>query len=166
MKKHTLVAVAALAAAAVPTAAVAQTGGTDKTAKATFQGPIKIVKGGAPKATLKVKYNCAKGETLWISAKQVESRKKDQRLTKEGSSAISASWLQSHRNKITCDGKKHTATFSMDVVENEFPPESPVQPPKVALKKGWAYVQWGITKPGEGEEGELTFSKNAFVKVK
>ena len=166
MKKLTLLAATALVAATVPSVASAQNGGTDKTAKSTFQGPVKIVKGGAPKATLKVKYNCAKGETLWISAKQVADRSKDKRLTKEGSSSISASWLQSHRNPIKCDGKKHTKTFSMDVVENQFPPESPVQPPKVALKKGWAYVQFCITAPGTGEEGELTHSKSTFVKVK
>ena len=71
---------------------------------------------------------------LWISAKQLANGKKSAKLTKEGSSQIAKTWLQSHRNPITCDGK--------------------------------AYIQFCVTIPGEGDEGELTLSKSGFVSVR
>src|SRR5215213_8877531 len=109
---HTLLPTAlALAVAAVPGLALAQN--ADPHAKATFVSPIKVAANGK-KATLKVRYKCASGEALWVSAKQLASRKRDPKLKKEGSSKASAAWWQSHRNKFTCNGKSHTAKFSID----------------------------------------------------
>jgi hypothetical protein len=122
--------------------------GSDKTAKATFVGAIKP---SGKKAKLKVHYQCAKGKTLWISAKESKSGAVDKRLNKEGSSKTSASWLESHRNAITCDGSSHTHTFSMDTVEKGS---------KGKLVPGHAYVQFCITK---GED--LTLSVDGWVKV-
>jgi hypothetical protein len=138
-----------LAVAAVPAAAHAQKP-SDPDAKAEFVGKIKRTAG---KATLKVTYNCNHGETLWISAKQSASGKKDTRLTKEGSSKKAKSWLQSHRNPITCDSASHTATFTMDKDE----PGS-----KGKLKKGTAWVQFCVT----AGEDDLVLSSSGWVGVR
>jgi hypothetical protein len=149
MEIRHLIPVAALAAAtaAVPVAHAQQ--GSDPTAKATFLGPVKT-KGKT--ATLRVKYQCAKGEVLWISAKQTKSGKRAESLTKEGSSKVSKAWLQSHRNKIACDGKSHTKTFKLDKVEKGS---------KGKLRKGTAWIQFCVTA---GED--LTLSKSGWVHVK
>jgi hypothetical protein len=139
---------AALAVGALPVAAQAQSG-SDPNAKATFKGAIHP---SGSKATLKVTYQCAEGEALWVSAKQTASGKKNKALEKEGSSQVAASWLESHRNKFTCDGSSHTGTFSIDTKEKGS---------KGALKKGTAWVQFCVTK---GEE-DLILSKSAWVKV-
>jgi hypothetical protein len=154
MKRNRILAaaVAASVCAAVPAAHAQDEPSTiDPTAKATFLSNVKRVDGGK-QATLKVRYTCNEGEGLWISAKQAASRKKDKALTKEGSSQVSVAYLMSHRNPITCDGEKHTATFAVDKVEEGT---------KGKLKKGKAYVQFCITT-----ETGLTYSKNAFVTVK
>ncbi len=149
MKRMTLaLTVLAVAVAAVP--ATAKTvEGSDPNAKTTFQGQIQV---HGDHATLRVKYTCASGQHLWVSAKQVASRKKAEALTKEGSSGVSAAYLMSHRNPITCDGEAHTATFTVDKVEEGT---------KGRLKKGKAYVQFCVTT-----ETGLTYSKSAFVTVK
>ncbi|HEX8123264.1 MAG TPA: hypothetical protein VF549_18570 [Solirubrobacteraceae bacterium] len=150
MKRITLslAAIAAVAATAVPMAAQAQEQ-TDPNAKATFLGSIKP-KG--EKATLRVRYNCAEGETLWISAKQMKNGKKSAKLKAEGSSKVAAAWWQSHRNPVTCDGAKHTATFTIDKVEDGS---------KGTLRKGQAWVQFCVTK-GDA----LVLSASKFVRVK
>ena len=155
MKRNRILAAAVAAsfcAAAVPAANAQDEPNTiDPTAKATFVGKVKRVDGGK-QGTLKVRYTCQQGEGLWISAKQVASRKKDKALKEEGSSELSAAYLMSHRNPITCDGATHTATFTVDKVEEGT---------KGRLKAGKAYVQFCITtKTG------LTYSKSAFVTVK
>jgi hypothetical protein len=145
--KHALAAAAALAVAAVPTAALAQN--ADPHAKADFLTPIKV---NGKKATLKVRYRCASGEALWVSAKQVKSTKKDARLKKGGSSKTASAWWQSHRNRFTCNGKNHTATFSIDKVEKGS---------KGKLKPGKAWVQFCVT---QGQQ-TLILSKSGWVKV-
>ena len=109
---------------ALPIAAVALTGlgaqvahahGTDPTASAKFKS--KLVRVDRSTAVLKVKYQCAKGSVLWISAKQLANGKAKKSLTKEGSSQVAKTWLQSHRNPITCDGASHTQVFTLDKVE-------------------------------------------------
>ena len=142
----------ALTVAAVPAAAQAQDHpeGPPPADTATFIGKIK--RDGADKATLKVRYTCDTGQTLWVSAKQSKHRKKkDAALTKEGSSQVAAAWLQSHANPVTCDGAKHTATFTIDKSEQG----------KGKLKKGKAYVQFCLTA---GES--LTLSKSGWMGVK
>ena len=104
-------------------------------------------------AELKVRYSCKSGSTLWISLKQSKSGKKDKRLKKEGSSKVAHTWLQSHRNTVTCDGKKHTKKFTVDKVE----PGS-----KGRLKAGRAWWQFCIT---DATTQKLTVSKAGWVKV-
>jgi hypothetical protein len=146
---HALAAGAAVLAVAVaPAAVLAQN--ADPHAKAHFIGAIKV---DGKKAKLKVRYNCASGEALWVSAKQLRSTKKDAKLKKEGSSKAAAAWWQSHRNKFVCNGKSHTAKFSIDKVE----PGS-----KGKLKNGQAWVQFCVT---QGQE-TLILSKSGWVKVK
>ncbi len=156
MKRITTLLASAAALALVPAGAQAQgenPQASDPTAKATFVGTIKKQKGG--KATLRVRYTCAAGESqgLWVSAKQVKSRKRAKALTKEGSSKISAAWYQSHRNTFTCDGTTRTQTFTIDKVE----PGS-----KGTLRKGKAYVQFCLTQG----DNDLRLSKSGFVTVK
>jgi hypothetical protein len=112
----------------------------------------KVERQGKKAATLRVRYTCKSGTTLWISLKQSKKADKAKALTKEGSSKAAAAWLQSHRNPITCDGQEHSAVFTVDKVE----PGS-----KGTLKKGKAWLQFCIT---EGET--LTVSKSAWVNVK
>jgi hypothetical protein len=50
----------------------------DPNARAHFLSPIKVV---GKHAKLKVRYRCASGEALWVSAKQAKSRKKTAKLT-------------------------------------------------------------------------------------
>ena len=144
-------AVVALATVAVPVAASAQQSGSDPTARASFQGEIETSANGT-QGTLRVRYRCSAGDTLWISAKQTANGKPSGALKLEGSSQVAASWLQSHRNPITCDGRKHTSDFTIDELE----PGS-----KGALVEGKAWVQFCITA---GEQ-DLTLSKSGWVRV-
>ncbi|MEA2419987.1 MAG: hypothetical protein QOE60_2193 [Thermoleophilaceae bacterium] len=140
--------VVAVAVTVAPMSALAQN--ADPHASAHFIGKIHVHK---KTATLKVRYRCASGEALWVSAKQVASTKKDTRLKKEGSSKTAAAWWQSHRNKFVCNGKNHTATFSIDKVE----PGS-----KGKLEDGKAWVQFCVT---QGKQ-TLILSKSGWVGVK
>jgi hypothetical protein len=146
-KLKTAAALAALATAAAPVAATAATTKPAKTAEAVG----KVHRTSKSTAELKVRYSCKAGTTLWISLKQSKSGKKDARLKKEGSSKTAHTWLQSHRNTVTCDGKKHTKTFTVDKVE----PGS-----KGRLKAGRAWLQFCVTNVNT-----LTVSKAGWVKV-
>jgi hypothetical protein len=151
-RRHLVVgAVVTLATAALPVVAVAQQSGSDPTARAHFKGKIEASEHGT-QAELRVRYRCSVGDTLWISAKQTASGKKDRALEQEGSSQIAAAWLQSHRNPIICDGRRHTYEFQLDEVE----PGS-----KGKLDEGKAWVQFCITAGGEN----LTLSKSGWVRV-
>ena len=147
-KIKTAAALAALATAAAPVAATAAAPKPAKTAEAVG----KVQRTSKDAATLKVRYSCKSGTTLWISLKQSKSGKKDARLKKEGSSKVAHTWLQSHRNTVTCDGKNHTKTFTVDNVE----PGS-----KGRLKAGKAWWQFCITDATQ----TLTVSKAGWVKV-
>jgi hypothetical protein len=139
----------ALAAAVLPAAGLAQ-GQTDPNAKANFIG--KIVRTGDT-ASLRVHYRCSTGDALWVSAKQVASRRRTAALKEEGSSKVSAAWWQSHRNPFVCNGRYHTARVTIDKVE----PGS-----KGKLKKGKAWVQFCVTK----NEKALILSKSGWVGVR
>lgn len=151
--KHVVPAtVAAMAVAvALPAGASAQ-GGSDPTAKARFGSKIETTPTGTS-ATLKVRYRCSVGETLWISAKQVASGRPDPALMQEGSSTISAAWWQSHRNPITCDGRWHKQRFTLDLVE----PGSKGR----FVDDGKAWVQFCVT---QGEDN-LTLSEAGWVRT-
>src|SRR4051812_48636846 len=155
------VAAVALAAAGVP-AARAQTG-TDPTASAKFES--KLVRVDRSTAVLKVTYQCSRGDTLWISAKQLANGKRSPVLTKEGSSRKAKTWLQSHRNPIVCDGTSHTAVFTLDKVEPGSKGRLKGRAGRHAAK---AYIQFCVTLPpaAPGGEGELTLSKSGWVSVR
>jgi len=150
MKNHRLIGAVAVALAAAISPMAAQAQNADPNAKAEYLGTIKS---SGKTASLRVRYNCASGEALWVSAKQSKSGRRAKRLTREGGSRYSAAWLQSHRNKFVCDGTPHTARFSIDTVE----PGS-----KGRLKKGSAWVQFCVT---QGEE-TLILSEADWVKVR
>lgn len=101
----------------------------DKTG-AQILGTVSIT--GPGTATVRVRYSCAEGQHLWVSAKQAASRRRDPRLEAEGSSAVSAAWLQSHPTTFTCDGRKRTETFTIDTLEQGFG----------SFAKGAVYVQF------------------------
>jgi hypothetical protein len=145
-----IAAIATVAAGSATAATVTPTPGAD--ADATFLTVLKRSHHGR-KATLKARYFCDKGDTLWISAKQTKSGERDKALKAEGSSAVAHTWLQSHRNPITCDGSKHTQRFTLDKVE---------QGSKGHLVKGQAWVQFCITF----NEKKLILSKSRWVPVR
>src|SRR4051794_25729402 len=82
--KRTITSVgAALALAVTPVAALAAEQGAPPAKTATPLGSVSVAK---KSATLKVRYSCKSGSTLWISLKQTKSGKKSAKLKKEGSS--------------------------------------------------------------------------------
>ena len=93
--KHTLAALAVALTAVGASVAQAQEG-TDPTAFAHFKS--KLVRVDKSTAVLKVTYSCSKGNTLWISAKQLANGKRSHVLEKDGSSQVAKAWFQSHRN--------------------------------------------------------------------
>jgi hypothetical protein len=99
-----------------------------------------------------VRYRCRSGEVVWVSAKQTASGRKGKALKREGSSQVAATWLQSHRNPLRCDGKKHTARFRVDRREEGS---------KGRLVAGQAWVQFCIT-----ERDAINLSHSAFVTVR
>jgi hypothetical protein len=108
-------------------------------------------------ATLRVRYQCATGEHIWVSAKQTATGKKDKALKQEGSSQLAAAWWQSHRDYFRCDGGTHTSIFYIDT----FEPGS-----KGHLRKGFAWVQFCITTGETEADSKLIVSKSGWVKVK
>jgi hypothetical protein len=129
--------------------------GIDPTARASFMGTIKV---DGAKATLTVKYRCAKvtGAHLWVSAKQTKSGISAAKLMKEGSSQKSAAWWDTHRDPITCNGAFHTATFTVDHVEKGT---------KGQLRGGTAWVQFCITTGTTEANTKLLLSKSGWVHV-
>ena len=113
MKRARLLAGLVIAAGAMAGGAVAK---AEPSAAAQVLGPVRIDDDGT--ASVKVRYVCPdEGTHVWVSAKQVESRRKDTRLQQEGSSAVSAGWWQSHPANFTCDGTWHTDTFTIGTFE-------------------------------------------------
>jgi hypothetical protein len=107
-------------------------------------------------AEIKVRYRCASDAGLWISVKQTADRSADPRLEEEGSSSISAAISHSHRNAVTCDGRQHVQTFTVDQEEWGFGD----------LARGEGYVQFCLTDPeAQGPEGVL-LSHSEFVHVR
>jgi hypothetical protein len=78
---------------------------------------------------------------------------RDDALKKEGSSKKSATWLDSHRNPIKCDGKSRTKHFTVDRTEDGT---------KGKLRPGQAWVQFCITR----NEKKLTLSHSHWVDVR
>src|SRR3954453_16617814 len=151
MKRTSCVTVVLAAVLAIPAAAAAE--GTGPPPRAAFAGPIQVE--GA-KATLKVRYRCSSGQNLWVSAKETARGYSATRLMKEGSSKTAAAWWDSHRNRVACDGKSHTTTFTIDKVEKGK---------KGTLVDGSAWVQFCVTNGHTEADTELTLSKSGWVRV-
>jgi hypothetical protein len=151
--KNVLAAVTLAVAAGIVAPVVAGAGGLDPKAKATFKGAIHV---SGKKATLSVRYQCASGETVWVSAKELASGATSVKLTKEGSSKTAAAWWESHRNRFTCNAKAHTATFTIDTVEKGS---------KGKLVDGKAWVQFCVTTGKTEADTKLILSKSGWVKV-
>jgi hypothetical protein len=98
-------------------------------------GPVHV-RGDA--ALVHVRYSCDVGTHLWVSAKQSDAADIDPAVAAEGFGfgSTEGAWWQSHRGSFRCDGKRHTAWYSVDTVE----PGSRGQ-----LKRGWAWVQFCVT---------------------
>jgi len=108
-----------------------------------------ITRTGFGTANVTASYVCPEGFHLWISAKQASDGRYDAQLQEEGSSAVAGSWLQSHPENFTCDGRTHTQTFQIDTEEQGFG----------TLVRGVAWVQFCLI-------GENTFiSKASWVAV-
>ena len=145
------IAIVATLGCVVPLAALAA--GSDPHGKATFVSAIHM---NGKKATLRVLYQCAKGETVWVSAKETRSGVAAAGLMKEGSSRFASGWWESHRNKFTCNGKSHTGTFTIDRVEKGS---------KGTLVPGSAWVQFCVTTGHTEKTTVLILSKSGWVKV-
>ncbi len=108
-----------------------------------------IVRTGPGTATVTATYVCPEGFHLWVSAKQSSTGRYDPRLEEEGSSQIAAAWFESHPTDFTCDGVRHTQTFTIHNLEQGFG----------SLKRGVAWVQFCLI-------GENTFiSESSWVAV-
>jgi hypothetical protein len=146
-------AAAAVVAAGASLAGAAFGAGVDPTARATFVSPIQV---NGTKATLKVRYRCGSGQTLWVSAKETQRGYSATKLMKEGSSRVASAWWDSHRNRIVCNGKTHTGTFTIDKVEKGK---------KGTLVDGSAWVQFCITKGHTQADTVLVLSHSGWVRV-
>jgi hypothetical protein len=113
--------------------------------------PLVQTSNGGTTGVLRAVYSCNQSDHLWVSVKQVNSGLKDPALMAEGSSAVADNYLQSHRNALTCDGRSHLGSFSVDTVEDGS---------KGALRPGWAWVQFCNLY-----QGTLTISEGLWVRV-
>jgi hypothetical protein len=151
--KRALAAVTLVVLASVVAPRAADAEGTDPNGKAAFVGPIHV---SGTKAALTVRYQCASGKNVWVSAKEMASGASSARLAKEGSSKTAAAWWESHRNAFVCNGKPHTGTFSIDTVEKGS---------KGVLVNGKAWVQFCVTKGTTEANTKLILSKSGWVAV-
>jgi hypothetical protein len=138
---------AAMAASTAGIAAAAPAGKLDSQ----VVGNVRIDPEDATVASVNARYVCEGGDGahVWVSVKQAASRRPEQFLTGEGSSAESAAWSQSHENAVTCDGRWHSDTFTVDQSEQGFG----------ILQPGQAWVQFCVIPPGaDPENGGITWS--------
>ncbi|HEX8102689.1 MAG TPA: hypothetical protein VF533_08765 [Solirubrobacteraceae bacterium] len=147
MKRLTLALALAASLVAAPGASAAKPAKAI-TPSANVLGNVVVQPDGT--ALVRARYVCGAEQHLWISAKQVASRRIDRALEQEGSSAASAAWLQSHPTEFVCDGTKRTQTFQIDTAEQGFG----------QLAKGMAWVQFCLV----GETSFLSESRWTHVK--
>jgi hypothetical protein len=111
---------------------------------------------------VQARYRCDYAQPhLWVSVKQNDARTADPALAEEGSGGLGAAttWLDSHRNPVTCDGRWHTEVFTIDQAEPNWNGGG-VKPG--ALAKGDAWVQFCLTS-GDEADG---YSDMQFRKVR
>jgi hypothetical protein len=144
----TIVTLGALAVGPGSAGAAARGHGT--TAKVV--GTVKIDKADPSVAHVLAQYRCTiadpvnKPGHLWVSVKQNDAGKKDPALEGAGAgeTGVATRWEDSHRNAVNCNGKTHTARFTVDQVEGKAGYKT--------LIKGVAYVQFCLfddTTPGD-----------------
>jgi hypothetical protein len=157
MRKYVLAALAAVLI--VPASASAQGLPGGGIGFARTIGKAHISKNGR-QAVLTVRYSCAAGgDHLWVSLKQSASGRRDPAIRKEGSGGghVSASWLDSHREVATCDGRRRTAQFYVDQAE----------PGKYGhLRRGFAWLQFCVTNSTLPEAQSLVTYLPTWVRVR
>ncbi len=79
-----------------------------------------IVRNDDGTASVRATYICPEGFHLWVSAKQSSTGRYDGRLEEEGSSQVAGAWFESHPTDFTCDGTRHTQTFTITNEEQGF----------------------------------------------
>ena len=103
------------------------------TTEATVISHVRIDKNDPSVGYVRARYTCSSDYThLWVSVKQTATATADPALTAEGSSEISAAWVQSHPEDFTCDGKNHVQEFRIEAVFGQ-------------LQRGVGYVQFCLT---------------------
>ena len=141
---------AAMGFAATP---IAGAHGLDSKANATFLGSIHI---GGKKATLSVRYHCATGQNLWVSAKELASGATSKKLTKEGSTR----WPPR--------GGRAIATISR-ATGRHTPARSRLTRSRRAARggssSGKAWVQFCVTTGTTEANTKLNLSKSGWVTV-
>ena len=149
-KVRTLMVGVATMAAWMPTAAMA----APATLDAQVIGNVSVDEDDPTKAYVTARYRC-EGETgLWVSVKQGEGGRVDQRLREEGSSQFADAMSHSHRHQITCDGTWQRGTFTVDQLEWGFG----------ELVSGQAWVQFCLTQ-GTDHDG-IVVSSNRWSAVR
>jgi hypothetical protein len=157
-RSHTLATALAVAAtAAVPMAAHADSAGSAAAAPPAKFRALSDMKVNGDTASFKARYRCNVGQGLWVSAKQMAGGRTSTVLRQEGSSQAAATWWDSHRNPITCDGEYHVQQFTIDTLE---------QPGKKGtLVRGKAWLQFCIVY-GDETNGGLELSYSNWIAVR
>jgi len=103
-------------------------------------------------AQVHARYSCSVGNHIWVSVKQNDDATVDPDVSAEGAGfgGAATAWWQSHRGSFTCDGKRHTAWFTVDTVE----PGSRGQ-----LQKGWGWVQFCVTTDEDLDAIKMEWSR-------
>jgi len=156
--KRLLAGAVGIAATAGAVAVAAPADAADHATPPTFAhvlGVVHIDKSDPTVGHLQAIYRCTAVQTqpeLWVSVKQVGSRRADPQLTADGSSHLAISsggdWSDSHRNALDCDSKVHVGTFTVD--QDEIGPSG-------QLARGWGYVQFCLfddNYPAVGDDPE------------
>jgi hypothetical protein len=157
VKKHLLAAIT-VAALAAPASASAQTLPTGGVGFARTVGPVHIQKGGQ-QGLLTVRYSCSAGTHLWVSLKQSRTGALDDNIRGEGSGGrkVAKTWLDTHRETATCDGRRRTAQFYVDQRE----------PGKYGrLRRGVAWLQFCVTTGTTEADTKVTTYLPKWVRVR
>ena len=157
--KGRILAFAVLAAASVVWTAALATAAPAGKLDSQVIGNVRIDPNDPTVAYVTARYICEGGDGahVWASVKQAGSTLPEQFLTEEGSGAASAAWSHSHANTVTCDGKWHVATLTVNQLEWGWGD----------LRQGQAWVQFCVIPPGEDPEngGAITWSMR-FAAIK
>ena len=107
---------------------------TDPNARAHF---LSSIKSSGTKATLRVRYRCAEGETVWVAAKQSKSGRKFLALKKEGSR---------RSRRATCRAIATRSSATAPTTQRRSRSTRSRGAARARLKRGIAAVQLCVTK--------------------